>query len=67
MTTWPNRISMLSHMAGLSRQDLAERYDVHERTVERWERGTVQIPDERKLELAELFDVSPAFLMGWPE
>ena len=62
-----NRISMLRKIAGLSPEDIAERMNVVKVTVERWEAGAVQIPDHQKLALADLFGVSPAFLMGWPE
>lgn len=57
---------MLREMAGLRPVDIASKLGVTERTAYRWERGEVQIPDERKLQLADLFAVSVPFLMGWP-
>jgi hypothetical protein len=38
---------------------------VTESTIERWEMSKTRIPDERKLELAKLLDVTPSDLMGW--
>jgi transcriptional regulator with XRE-family HTH domain len=62
-----NRIAFLREIQGLKPVDIASRIGVSENTALRWERGVVQIPDERKLQLAALFDVSVGFLMGWPE
>jgi hypothetical protein len=36
-----------------------------ESTIECWETSKTRIPDERKLELAKLLDVTPSELMGW--
>jgi hypothetical protein len=36
-----------------------------ESTIERWETSKTRIPDERKLELAEILAVTPSELMGW--
>jgi transcriptional regulator with XRE-family HTH domain len=60
-----NRIEMLREMAKLKPVDVASAMGVGERTVVRWERGMNQIPDEQKLALAEFFEVSVSFLMGW--
>lgn len=60
-----NRIEMLRNMAKLKPVDVASAMGVGERTVVRWERGLNQIPDEQKLALAEYFEVSVSFLMGW--
>jgi DNA-binding transcriptional regulator YiaG len=62
-----NRITALRAAAGLKPVDVASRMGVGERTVVRWERGEGQIPDEQKLRLAELLDVSVSFMMGWPD
>ncbi len=40
---------------------------VSERTVYRWEAGEVAIPDQKKLDLADLFGVSVIWLMGWED
>lgn len=61
-----NRLAELRTAAGLSRPALASRLGLKsDRTVYRWESGESQIPDETKLELAAMFEVSPAHLMGW--
>jgi len=62
-----NRIEMLRQAAGMKPVDIASRLGVTERTAYRWERGEVQIPDAQKLALAELFEVTVSFLMGWPD
>lgn len=62
-----NRIALLREAANLTRESLAERLGVTERTVYRWERGEVQIPDEQKLALSTLFSVTVGFLMGWEQ
>jgi transcriptional regulator with XRE-family HTH domain len=62
-----NRIRMLRVMAKMSEADVASRVGVTENAVRRWETGQHGITDDNKLKLAELFDVSVPFLMGWPE
>lgn len=52
-------------MQGLSLEDVASLRGVSRSTVHRWEMGEVQIPDDQKLALAELFGVRVVFLMGW--
>jgi transcriptional regulator with XRE-family HTH domain len=61
----PNRLRELREERGLTRREIARRLDVAESTVERWESAKRRIPDERKLELAEMLRVSPSELMGW--
>lgn len=63
--TTANRIEVFRNVAGLSRAGLADRLGVTERTVFRWERGEVEIPDRHKLALSALFEVRISFLMGW--
>lgn len=62
-----NRITLLRNTQGLKPVDVASKLGVTERTAWRWERGEVQIPDDKKLALASLFGVTVGFLMGWPE
>lgn len=63
-----NRIASLRTASGLSRPDVAARLGLKsERTVQRWENGETGIPDRYKLLLAEMFGVSPAWLMGWSD
>lgn len=63
----PNRLRGLRTGRGLSLASLAELVGVHESTVSRWESGESGIPDPRKQQLAEMFDVSVSYLMGWDE
>ena len=61
-----SRIESLRNASGLTRAQLADRLGVHARTIYRYERGDVQIPDEQKLEMARIFGgVSVPYLMGW--
>lgn len=62
----PNRIRELRETNELERYDLAARIRVDQATIGRWETGAT-IPDNRKRQLAELFGVSRAHLMGWDE
>lgn len=50
---------------GLMRRELWLPLDVTESAIECWEMSKTRIPDERKLELAKLLDVTPSELMGW--
>jgi len=61
----PNRLLELYEAASMRRSEVAALCKVAERTVYRWERGEVAIPDEHKLTLAQFFGVSPEHLMGW--
>jgi transcriptional regulator with XRE-family HTH domain len=61
----PNRLRELREERGLTRREVAIRLDVTESTIVRWERLERRIPDEKKLQLAELLDVTPSQLMGW--
>lgn len=61
-----NRIELFRNASGFSRAYVADQLNVTERTVYRWERGEVQIPDEQKLALTGLFGgVSVVLMMGW--
>jgi transcriptional regulator with XRE-family HTH domain len=61
----PNRLREHREAKNLTRRELSIRLDVTEATIYRWEMGTQAIPDERKLELAEVLEVTPSELMGW--
>jgi transcriptional regulator with XRE-family HTH domain len=63
----PNRLARLREIQGLSRTDIGSRLGVSERTVYRWERGETPIPDDHKLELADLFGTSVVWLMQWED
>lgn len=62
-----NRIEELRTARGLLRSQVAAALLVDQSTVYRWERTAGEIPDAKKLALAELLEVDVAYLMGWTE
>jgi transcriptional regulator with XRE-family HTH domain len=60
-----NRLRKLREERGLTRREVALRIGVTESTIVRWEALERRIPDERKLQLAEMLDVTPSQLRGW--
>lgn len=61
----PNRLKKFREASNLSRAGVADRLEVSERTVHRWERDG-GVPDKKKEQLAELYGgVSIGYLMGW--
>lgn len=62
----PNRIANCRAASGLKLSEVAGRLGVDQSTVWRWEK-TGRVPDERKQQLAAMFRVSVAYLMGWDE
>jgi transcriptional regulator with XRE-family HTH domain len=63
--TKKNRIAELLLRDELSLEDAAELCNVSTRSIERWAREEVEIPDAQKRRLADRFEVSVEFLMGW--
>lgn len=62
-----NRLGELVEKHGKRLAHIAAHCDVDQSTVYRWRKGETAIPDEQKLRLAEYFDVSVPYLMGWDE
>lgn len=61
-----HRIKSLRKERGLTLLQVAEKLGVTESTVQRYESGNIKnLKYETMVELAELFDVAPAYLMGW--
>jgi transcriptional regulator with XRE-family HTH domain len=61
-----HRIKSLRKEKGLTLLQVAERLGVTESTVQRYESGNIKnLKYETMVELAELFDVAPSYLMGW--
>ena len=60
------RLAELREEAGFKPYDISAKLRVHPQTVSRWESGGT-IPDSRKFDLANLFGVSIAYLMGWDD
>ena len=62
-----NRLRELREENNLLAAEVAQRVGVDASTVSRWENQIGGIPDHRKQQLAEMFKVSVAFLMGWAD
>ena len=62
-----NRLRELRQNHGLKLYDISARFRVEPSTVNRWETGRSAVPDASKLDLADLYGVTVAYLMGWPE
>jgi transcriptional regulator with XRE-family HTH domain len=65
MTASANRLAELREARGLRRSVVAAQFEVGERTVYRWETGATPVPSSLIPHLAEFFNVSPEYLMGW--
>jgi transcriptional regulator with XRE-family HTH domain len=63
----PNRLAELMRRDNLNRVNVAHHMGVGEATVYRWMTGRTSIPDERKLALSQLFEVSVPYLMRWDD
>lgn len=66
-TTAPqHRLQELREGRGMRLSEVAGAIRVDQSTVYRWEHGS-EIPDARKADLALLFGVTRAYLMGWED
>jgi transcriptional regulator with XRE-family HTH domain len=63
-TTWGINISTARKGRGLTQQDLADKLDpaVTQATIARWESGSVTIPDDRRIQVADVLNIEPIFL-----
>ena len=53
---------------GLTLEEVANKIGVKKPTLQRYESGVISnIPSDKIEALAEIFDISPAYLMGWIE
>lgn len=60
------RIRQLRQQKGLTLLDVARQLGVREATVQRYESGAIKIIKKETIAaLAELFDCSPEYLLGW--
>lgn len=60
------RIKDLRQQCGISQIDLAKKINVSKQTLYKYENGVItNIPSDKIEELARVFKVSPAYLMGW--
>ena len=62
-----NRLKELRKEKGLSQKALANELGVHYRTLQNWENGESNIKPEQAEELAKIFNVSVAYLLGYSE
>ncbi len=68
MSTIGQRFRDCRIAAGMSVDELAERIGKNRATVYRYEKGEIEdVPTQVIGQLAEIFGVSPGFLMGWEE
>lgn len=53
---------------GLTLEEVANKIGVKKPTLQRYESGVISnIPSDKIEALAEIFDISPAYLMGWED
>lgn len=63
----PNRLRELREARDLKVYDIAVLVRRDTSTIYGWETGEGRIPDDIKLELAEFYGVTAAYLMGWED
>lgn len=62
-----NRLKQLRKEKGLTQNKLAKEISVHYRTLQNWENNKGQIKPEKLQQLAEYFEVSDAYLLGYSD
>lgn len=69
MTVSPGtRIKELRQISGMSQEELGRRVGVQRAAINKYEKGTVtNIPIHTIEKLADVFDVSPTYLVGWDD
>lgn len=60
-----NRLKELRKEKGLTQQGLADDIGVHFRTLQNWENGKADIKSDKAQALADYFDVSVGYLLGF--
>lgn len=65
MSLIPNRLAALREAKDWHRSKVGATFNVGDRTIARWENGETPIPSDSIPLLAEMFDVTPEYLMGW--
>ena len=66
---WNQRIKELREKTNLTLLDISKRLGVSEATAQRYEseRGIKNIPYEQIIGYSQIFNVTPAYIMGWDE
>lgn len=60
------RIKMLRNSAGLTQDELGDKLGVKKAAIQKYESGSiVNLKIETIKKLAEIFEVTPAYIMGW--
>lgn len=62
-----NRLKELRKEKKLTQKELAEKTNIPYRTLQRWENGETDIKSDKAEELAKIFNVSVAYLLGYSE
>lgn len=62
-----NRLKELRQEKKLSQKELAKKIGVHYRTLQNWENGESQIKPDKAQALADRFEVSVGYLLGYTE
>lgn len=62
------RIKALREKKGITLEELGEKLGVAKQTVGKYESGLItNIPSDKIEIMAEIFEVSPAYIMGWKD
>lgn len=69
MTNYPGtRIKELRILANMSQEELGKRIGVQRAAIQKYEKGTVEnIPIKTIEKIANIFNVSPTYIVGWNE
>ena len=63
-----DRIKYLREQAGLTQEELGEKIGVQKSAIRKYEKGSVENIKRSSIKImADLFNVSPCYLMGWDE
>ena len=62
-----DRLRNLREHIGLTQEDVGKRIGVSKATVNRYETGEIDIKRTIAIKLADVFNVSPAYIMGWSD
>ncbi len=63
----PARIKLAREDLKLTKRELAKRIGVHESSINKYEKGLVDIPLSKISELSRVLNVTEAYLMGWED
>lgn len=62
------KINYLRRLTGMSQEELGRRVGLQRAAINKYEKGTVEnIPIKTIEKIAQVFDVSPTFIVGWKD